>query len=118
MEAGLLVQKTLASYFPMVELFMPLFLLLLGYSTITAYFCAGVRAAEFLSKRWGIYFFYTYAVVALALSAFVDTTHAQTVMAISGGMLLVINCCGIYFLRKEVSFSVEEESALSVEVLT
>lgn len=108
MEAGLLVQKALAKYFPFVDFFMPLFLLILGYSTITAYFCAGVKSAEFLSKKWGKPFFYFYALMALAISAFVDTAQAQAVMAISGGLLLVINCCAIFFLRHELNFSMPE----------
>lgn len=114
LEAGLLVQKTLAAYFPFVELFMPLFLLILGYSTITAYFCTGLKAAEFLSEKWGRPLFYGYALIALGFSAFVDTTHAQTIMAISGGLLLIINCWGIYFLRKELSFCVESENVVAL----
>lgn len=120
-EAGLLVQRTLMKYFPFVEVFMPLFLLILGYSTITAYFCAGVKSAEFLSKKWGKLFFYLYALFALAVSAFVDTVEAQTIMAISGGMLLLINCWGIYCLRHELDFfqkeKIMETSLISETVL-
>jgi AGCS family alanine or glycine:cation symporter len=116
MEAGLLVQKSLSVYFPFIEYFMPFFLFLLGYSTITAYFCVGVKAAEFLSKKNGKKFFYAYAVVALSLSAFVDTTQAQTIMAIAGGLLLTINCWGIYRLRHDISFAIEEAKQTPVRI--
>lgn len=111
MEAGLLVQRSLSAYFPFMEYFMPLFLFLLGYSTITAYFCVGIKSAEFLSKKHGKKYFYAYGITALTLSIFVDTTQAQTIMAIAGGLLLIINSWGIYRLRHEISFSIQDRKA-------
>lgn len=104
-EASLLVQTALAQYFPYMEWFMPLFLFLLGYSTINAYFCVGLKCAEYLSPSRGRVLYYLYAVFALSIFALVDTAQAQSVMTIAGGLLLVLNCYGIFYLRKDISYN-------------
>lgn len=104
MEAGLLVQHALGQYFPWMHFFMPFFLFLLGYSTINAYFCVGLKSAEQLSPKYGRVFFYIYAIISLVLFSLFDTSQAQSVMMIAAGCLLVINCYGIFRLRKEISY--------------
>lgn len=113
MEAGMLIQTVLRDYFPGMDYFMPLFLFLLGYSTISAYFVVGLKCAEHVSKKWGVLMFNVYAVLALVLSVFFDTSQAQSVMAIAGGLLLLINSWGIWTLRKEISYAIQEEVILS-----
>jgi alanine or glycine:cation symporter, AGCS family len=114
--SSLLVQTALAQYFPYMEWFMPLFLFLLGYSTINAYFCVGLKCAQYLNPRRGRALYYAYAVIALAAFALVDTAQAQSVMTIAGGLLLVFNCYGIFYLRKEISydFNFSDESQEAV----
>lgn len=104
-DSSLLVQTALARYFPYMEWFMPFFLFLLGYSTINAYFCVGLKCAQYLSPKRGKIFYYMYAVIALAAFALVDTMQAQSVMTIAGGLLLVLNCYGIFRLRNEISYN-------------
>lgn len=111
LDVELLVQTALSHYFPYMEFFMPFFLFLLGYSTINAYFLAGLKCSEYLSPKYGRYAYYIYAVIALVLFSFVDSTQAQSVMAVAGGLLLVVNVCGIYKLRNEINFNFAEEKA-------
>src|ERR1700738_4731164 len=101
----MIVQTALVHYFPYMEYFMPLFLFMLGYNTINAYFCVGLKCADVLSPRWGRPLYYMYAVIALILFSFMGTSQAQTVMAIAGVLLLMINGLGIFMLRHEISFN-------------
>lgn len=103
-EAGMLVQMALGEHFPYMHFFMPLFLFLLGYSTINAYFVVGQNCAEYLSPKWGRKAFYLYAVIALVFFSFAETRQALAVMAITGCLLLIINCYGIFKLRREIKF--------------
>lgn len=107
LEAGMLVQSVLGEYFPYMHFFMPLFLFMLGYNTINAYFCVGLKCAEYLSPRFGRSTYYLYAVGALILFSFMGTNQAQTVMALAGVCLLIINSCGIFLLRHEISFNIK-----------
>lgn len=116
MEAGMLIQTVFGKYFPFMYYFMPVFLFLLGYSTIASYFVVGLNCSKYISKKWGAPVFYTYAILALILSVFADTSQAQSVMAISGGMLLVINSYGIWCLRKEVSYTINETETVIASV--
>lgn len=114
-EAGMMVQSALGEYFPYMHFFMPLFLFLLGYNTINAYFCVGLKCAEYLSPRFGRLLYYIYAVVALLVFSFMGTNQAQTVMAIAGVSLLIINGYGIFCLRNEISFDLSVETVPMVE---
>lgn len=106
MEASKLVQTVLAGYFPYMHVFMPLFLFILGYNTINAYFCVGLKCAEHLSVRWGKSLYFCYAIAALLLFSFMGSAQAQSVMAIAGVSLLIINGAGIFMLRNQISFNI------------
>jgi alanine or glycine:cation symporter, AGCS family len=114
MEAGLMIQTALSECFPHMEIFMPIFLFLLGYSTINAYFCVGLKCAQYLSPSFGRKLFYLYSIATLIIFSFVDTTNAQIFMSLTGGLLLIINTYGIFRLRKELRFNFgeKEESGL------
>lgn len=116
LDMGLLVQTALGQYFPYMTFFMPFFLFLLGYSTINAYFCAGIKCAEYLSPKRGKALYSVYAAGSLFAFSFVDVLQAQSVMAIAGGLLLVINLWGIFRLRNEISYNIEgTEESLQAE---
>lgn len=113
-EAGMLVQTALGQYFPYMNIFMPIFLFMLGYNTINAYFCVGLKCADHLSTRWGRKIYYAYAVAALLVFSFMGTTQAQAVMAVAGVSLLIINSIGIFILRNEISFNLKAEESTSI----
>lgn len=117
MGAGMMVQAALGQHFPYMHLFMPLFLFLLGYSTINAYFCVGLKCADFLSPKRGRLIFYIYAIVSLIIFSFAGVNQAQTAMTIVNGLLLVINCYGIFRLRNEISYKLEESAPAKAESL-
>lgn len=106
-DVTLMVQEGLANYFPYMELFMPIFLFLLGFTTILAYFVVGAKCAKFISKKWGPTLYYLYAAITLPLFAFVDATEAFVIMSLSGACLLILNLTGIFLLRKEVHFGLD-----------
>ncbi len=108
-EAGLLVQLALGQHFPYMHFFMPLFLFMLGYNTINAYFCVGLKCAEYLLPRFGRPLYYIYAIAVLVIFSFMGTSQAQTVMALAGVSLLIINGYGIFRLRHEISFNIASE---------
>jgi AGCS family alanine or glycine:cation symporter len=106
-DVALMVQESLALFFPYMNLFMPIFLFLLGYSTILTYFVVGVKCAKYLSPKWGSITYYAYACLALPLFAFVDPTHAFLIMSLAGSLLLILNLIGIFLLRKEIDFGLD-----------
>lgn len=115
-DASLLVQTALARYFPFMEFFMPVFLFLLGYTTIIAYFCAGIKCAQFLAPNYGRLIYYIYAAIALFFFSFIESAQALIIMSIAGGLLLVINLFGIYRFRNEISFEIPEEAVSENEM--
>jgi AGCS family alanine or glycine:cation symporter len=105
-EASLLVQKALSLYFPAMDLFIPLFLLLLGFTTIISYFCAGIKCAEFIWAKAGRRTYYVYGCSSCFAFVFLDTSQALTVMSITAALLLMINLVGMYRLRNEIRFAI------------
>lgn len=106
-DVTIMVQEALGLHFPYMHIFMPIFLFLLGFTTILAYFVVGAKCAKFISKKWGPPVYYVYACIALPLFAFVDATQAFVIMSLSGAFLLILNLFGIFLLRKEVRFGLD-----------
>ena len=104
----LMVQQSLGLTFPYMHFFMPFFLFLLGFTTVVAYLSVGIKCAKFLAPKWGPKLYYCYAAIALPLFAFLDPTEAFIVMSLSGACLLLFNVFGIFLLRKEVVFKLEQ----------
>ena len=103
-DASILIQTALSQYFPYMELFMPIFLFFMGYTAINAYFCTGIRCAEFLSPKMGKWIYFLFGSLALAFFCTVESSKALMVNSIAGGLLLLINLYGIYALRKHIRF--------------
>lgn len=107
-DVSLMVQEALGLHFAHMELFMPFFLFLLGYTTILTYFVVGVKCAKFISPKYGAFFYYLYAIISLPLFAFVDPEQAFIIMSLSGAALLIFNLLGIFMLRKEIEFGLDD----------
>lgn len=107
-----LVQVALGNYFPYMQFFMPFFFIIVGFSTIIAYFVVGVKCASFLFPKWGKKFFIVYGSAAFIFFSYVPQFQALLIMSASGAILLVINLLGIFRLRKEIAF---DESDLTYE---
>ena len=105
----LLVQASLGKYFPHMDIFMPFFLSLLGYSVIITYFSTGMYTMRYLFPGWGPRLYYVYAVVAFLTFSFVENGQAISIMSFVGFFLLVLNAAGIWKLRHTVSFDMAQE---------
>lgn len=101
-EASRLVQTALGKYFPSMALFMPLFLMIVGYTTLIAYFCVGLKCARFLAPKHGEKIYFAYAVIAFVFFSFFDQTQVLLVMSLSGALLLCFNLLGIFQLREQI----------------
>lgn len=104
-----LVQTALSGYFPYMEIFMPLCLSIVGFTTIIAFFCVGIKCARYLAPKMGPRFYVAYGCLSLLLSAFIDQKQTLLVMSIAGSLLLIINLLAIFKLRNEVSFVIPED---------
>ncbi len=106
-DVTLMVQEALGLYFPYMNLFMPIFLFLLGYTSILAYFVVGAKCAKFIHPKWGPTLYYLYACFMLPTFAFVDAAQAFVIMSLAGALLLILNLFGIFLLRKEIRFGLD-----------
>lgn len=101
---AMLVQRALEKYFPYMHFFMPAFIFMLGFSTITSYMVAGIKCAKFLSPRYGQLVFILLASTAFCFFSFHDSSLAMSIMYSCGGLLIVINIPGILALRNHIKF--------------
>lgn len=109
-EGSQLVQTALSQYFPFMHLFMPIFLFIVGYTTMIAYFCVGIKCARFLYPKYGSQLYTVYGVIALLFFSFFDQTQALLVMSLAGALLLITNLTGIFILRHQIIFASESEA--------
>ncbi len=111
--ASMLVQTALSHYFPGMHLFVPTFLMILGYCTMIAYFCVGIKCAQFLSRKWGKRIYVIYGGSLFLFFSFFDQSNAMIVMSICGSLLLTANLSALWRLRKEIDFGpLPEDDAL------
>ena len=111
LDSALVVQKALGAYFPGQEVFMPIFLFVLVYTTLISYLLVGFKCARFLHPRHGEKVYFVFAVCFLLFFSFFDPSRALLVMSLSGCLLLCLNLVGIFRLRQEISFSLEKTEA-------
>jgi len=104
----LMVATALGTYFPFVIYFWPLFIFLLGYTTLTSFYTVGKNAAVFLYGEWGSRIYPWLATVLFIVFPFMGTmSDAMTLMSITGALLLIINLYGIIFLSKNIKFNLD-----------
>lgn len=103
-EGSEIVQVALSRYFPFMEVFLPLFYIFTGYTTIIAYFCVGIKCCSYLFPRRGKIVYLLFGALMFTLFSFAPQGKALLIMSVSGAMLLIINLLGMYRLRKEISF--------------
>lgn len=111
-DSSLLIQQALGQYFPCMELFMPIFILFLGYATTSTYFSFGLTCAEHLCPKVGRKCYYVFGALSMTAFAYLGTSHALVVMSLTGGVLLIINLYAIYKLRHEICFKLPPESQI------
>lgn len=104
-EGSMLVQTALSRYFPFMHIFMPVFLVAVGYTTMIAYFCVGIKCARFLYPKYGMPLYLAYGVAAWIFFSFFDQAQALLVMSIAGALLLITNLLGIFILRHQIIFT-------------
>ena len=104
------VAESFAQYFSHVQVIWPLYIFLLGYSSLLAFFAVGRRSAMLLFPKHGALFYMIFAAVAFIAFSFVGTaTQCMAVMALVGMLLLSINLYGLYCLRDEVNFDLKSK---------
>jgi AGCS family alanine or glycine:cation symporter len=123
LDGSLLVQTALSYHFPYMHIFIPIFLLVAGYTTMIAYFCVGIKCARFLHPRYGLQVYVAYGIAALLFFSFFDQTRAMVVMSLVQALLLTANLLGIFRLRHQIEFIKEEapqelpQEGLATEVI-
>lgn len=105
------VAAAFSKYFSYVDVIWPLFIFLLGYSSLLAFFAAGRRAAIMLFPKYGSVLYIVFAGAAfLFFSFFGSLAHCMSVMSIVGTLLLMINLYGLYYLKDEVVFNLRSSN--------
>jgi AGCS family alanine or glycine:cation symporter len=114
-ESLLLIQAALGKYFPHMDIFMPFFLALLGYSVVSTYFSTGMYTIRHALPGWGPKLFYLYGATAFLTFTFVDCSYACSMMSLVGACLLGLNATAIWKLRDSVSFAVDSTEPARAE---
>jgi len=104
-EGAPLVQLALARHFPLMQLIMPGFIFILGYTTMISILIVGIKCARFLHPGRGALCYIVYTICALLFFSYFDQTVPLLAMRFAGALLLIINITGIYKLRHEVIYA-------------
>ena len=108
-----LVQQAFAHHFYFVDVVMPFFIFVLGYTTLISYLSVGMKCARYLSPKYGIRLYMCYSTIIIVFFSFSDQTIALMVMRIAGALLLITNLLGVFRLRNEIVFDYSWDSERS-----
>lgn len=98
------VSNVLSNYFPYSDLFITVLLFFAGFTTVVAFFTSGIKNAKFLSPKYGKYIYIIYAISAFVLFSSYKADKIYPVMLFVGGLLVLLNTCGILKLSKKIEF--------------
>jgi len=105
-----LVEQALQLYFPYINIFWPMFIFLLGYTSLISFYSVGRSGAVFLLGDKGNTIYPIFASCAFLVFSYIGTNdHAMMFMAITGMLLLIINVYGIIMLSDKIKFNVTKE---------
>jgi AGCS family alanine or glycine:cation symporter len=101
------VAHSLSPYFPSIYKIWPLFVLLVGYSSLSAFFATGRKVAIYLSPKNGAKYFNIYAFTAFSFFSYMATERqCLSVMSVVGIGLLIINLIAMYKLKDHVKYDI------------
>lgn len=104
------VAHALGKYFSHIDVIWPLFIFLLGYSSLIAFYAVGRKAAEFLFGSMGSKLYPVFAALAfLGVSFIGQEQHAMMIMSITGTLLLIVNVYGMIMLINGVKFDLSKK---------
>lgn len=103
-EGSEIVQIAFGRYFPGMNVFLPFFYFVVGYTTLIAYFSVGIKCCRYLFPQKGKLIYVLFAIFMFMMFSYVPQSKALLVMSVSGSMLLIINLLAIFRLRKEIYF--------------
>jgi AGCS family alanine or glycine:cation symporter len=106
----LMVATALGAYFPFVNTFWPLFIFLLGYTSLTSFYAVGKNSAQFLFGKIGEKIYPWLASILFLIFPYLgDMSDAMTFMSITGALLLMCNVYGIIRLSDKIKFQLKSE---------
>lgn len=92
-------------YIPQILNLWPIFVFLLGYGTIIAYYSAGRKAAMYLSPKYGERLYLAYAICAFVTFSFIGHAHhMMMIMSIIQIPLMLLNFYGLWKLHLAIKF--------------
>ncbi len=99
-----MVQIALSTQINHIKFFMPIFIILLGYSSMISFYCVGQKCIKFIFPTYGISIHLLYTITSFLIFSIIKPQLSLHIMSIAGVLLLIINSIGIIHLRKKIKF--------------
>lgn len=103
-EGSVIVQAAFSRYFPHMDLFLPFFYIVTGYTTLIVYFNVGLKCCRYLFPRYGHLVYFASGISMFLTFSYIAQSKALLVISVAGSLLLIINLIGIFRLRHEIAF--------------
>ncbi len=98
------IAAALKNYIPFVNIYIAVIFFIAGFTTIVGYLVVGQKCARFLHPKYGRRFYFLYSIFAFTFFSYFDQSKVILIMSVSGGLLMIINTCGVLKLRNEIKF--------------
>jgi alanine or glycine:cation symporter, AGCS family len=104
------IPEIFKSYFPYSDYFLTSVFFFAGFTTVIAFFVVGLKAAEFLSEKYGRYLYYIYGIASFIFFSYFSVEKIALIMGVTSVFLVILNITAIMKMRNEIRFTDDETS--------
>ena len=98
------IMYAIGKYLPFSDLYIAFIFFIAAFTTVIGYLVVGLKAAHFLSEKFGKKLYLFYSILAFIIFSFQDQSDVMLIMSVASGLLMPINLSGVFILRKEIEF--------------
>lgn len=93
-----------SKHFPFSEYFLTAVLFFAGFTTVIAFFVAGLKAADFLSPKYGRRIYFIYGAISFVFFSHFSQEKVIIIMSVTSVFLVILNIIAILKAHKEIKF--------------
>jgi alanine or glycine:cation symporter, AGCS family len=99
-----IITHILGDYISNADIFITVLLFIAGFTTVVAYFGAGMKTSTFLNKKYGKWVYIIYAIFTFIYFSYYSSETIVPIMFLIAGLLVIINISAVIKLIKEIKF--------------
>lgn len=105
--ASNIISTIFEKHFPFSDIFLTFVMFFAGFTTVIAFFVVGLKAAYFISNKYGKIIYYIYGIFSFIFFSYFSEEKVVLIMSVTSVLLVLLNITAILKMRNEIRFNDE-----------